>query len=372
MLLLGFATPPPLHAIAEGAWALTAGGAPSGAGAARKRSKAAASGGDAGGGDDPGGGSGGSKAAEALSALARAAHRNGKVMVVRWVSRAGGGPRLYAGFPVLGEEIGEGESGGGGGGGGGKEAAAAAEEKKPNLDEKHAGLHSPTPHLHHHHRRPRLSSPDCFVLVALPFAEDVRRVRFPALDADERRLPDRGQVAAARELVRAWDLRGSGLFARAAVDGAEGRRIKVRGGGKGKGEENEEEENNSIVFGGAHPNPSRLRQLACAAGKAVALIRAGEGGGGGGGGGDGNGAAAARYVVPEVGRGPATGLLEPPAWPAGSRADAAARRLAAAFAGGLEGRDDDDEEGEEVRERKKNCLFLFALKCSKAFVILCK
>ena len=335
MLLLGFATPPPLHAIAEGAWALTAGGAPSGAGAARKRSKAAASGGDAGGGDDPGGGSGGSKAAEALSALARAAHRNGKVMVVRWVSRAGGGPRLYAGFPVLGEEIGEGESGGGGGGGGGKEAAAAAEEKKPNLDEKHAGLHSPTPHLHHHHRRPRLSSPDCFVLVALPFAEDVRRVRFPALDADERRLPDRGQVAAARELVRAWDLRGSGLFARAAVDGAEGRRIKVRGGGKGKGEENEEEENNSIVFGGAHPNPSRLRQLACAAGKAVALIRAGEGGGGGGGGGDGNGAAAARYVVPEVGRGPATGLLEPPAWPAGSRADAAARRLAAAFAGGL-------------------------------------
>ena len=54
------------------------------------------------------------------------------------------------------------------------------------------------------------------------------------------------------------------------------------------------------------------------------MIHAGEG--------DGTGEAR-RYVVPEVGRGPATGLLEPPAWPVGSRADAAARRLAAAFAG---------------------------------------
>jgi hypothetical protein len=174
------------------------------------------------------------------------------------------------------------------------------------------------------------------VLVSLPFADDVRRVRFPALDADEARAPAAGQVAAARALVRAWDLRGSGLFARAAVDGSEGRPKRDEPGGGEGGERGAAAAAAAaaaaVVLGGAHPNPSRLRQLACAAAKAVAVIRAGGGGGGGATGAAAAGAGASS--VPEVGRGPGTGLLEPPAWPAGSRADAAARRLAEAFASG--------------------------------------
>ena len=292
MVLLGFASPSPLHAIEQGAWVMTAGG-----GAPAGKTRKAAGGGGGGAAAAAAATAAGSRAAEALSALARAAQKNNKVMVVRWVSREGGNPRLYAGFPVLGEEVGEGGEG-------------EAEEKKPDLDGDFGdgGKRSPV------FLRPRLSSPDCFVLVSLPFADDVRRVRFPALDADPARMPSGQQVAAARELVRSWNLRGrgSGLFARARVDGSEGRLPRRKGGGE-----------EDVVVGGAHPNPSRLRQLACAAGRAVALIRAGEGGGA---------AATTGCAVPEVGKGPATGLLEPPAWPEGSRADAAARGLAEAFA----------------------------------------
>jgi len=321
MLLLGFASPPPLHAIAEGAWVLTAGGAtprPSRAKAAAAAAAAAAAGAGA------GAGAGGSCAAEALSALVRAAARSRKVMVVRWVTRAGGSPRLFAGFPVLGEEVEEGDEGGRGA------AASGAKEPGPGDEGATAGRRRAA-------RRPRLSSPDCFVLVSLPFADDVRRVRFPALDADEARAPAAGQVAAARALVRAWDLRGSGLFARAAVDGSEGRPKRDEPGGGEGGERGAADAAAAaaaaaVVLGGAHPNPSRLRQLACAAAKAVAVIRAGGGGGGGATGAAAAGAGASS--VPEVGRGPGTGLLEPPAWPAGSRADAAARRLAEAFASG--------------------------------------
>ena len=158
--------------------------------------------------------------------------------------------------------------------------------------------------------RPRLTSPDCFVLVALPFADDVRRVKFPPLDADIDRMPTNPQVKAAKEYVRAWDLSGTGLFARAAVDGSEGR----EGEGQGEAEGKSFSAAAAVVAGGAHPHLSRLRQLACAAAKTAAVIKNG------------------RYKVPEVGTGPAMGLLEPPAWPEGSRADVAARGMAEAFA----------------------------------------
>lgn len=324
MVLLGFASPPPLHAIESGAWVMTAGGAPS----AKKPTKANPTGGTSVAAAD-------SHAAEALSALARACHKNEKVMVVRWVKTAEGDPRLYAGFPVLGEEIDDEGKGGKGkwreeGGveeegkkGKGRKEGVVGDEKKMDLDAlddddgRGRGHRSrlddefnDVPNggngtKHHHHStscRPRLSSPDCFVLVALPFAEDVRRVKFPPLDADVDRLPMKHQVEAAKEYVRAWDLSGTGLFARAALDGSEGTRRR-------KGGEN-------FIVGGAHPHLSRLRQLACAAAKTVAVINEQ---------GD-------NYEAPEVGSGPATGLLEPPAWPEGSRADAAARGLAEAFA----------------------------------------
>ena len=291
MLLLGFSSPPPLHAIESGAWVMTAGGAP----AAKRATKANPMGGTSGGGVT----AADSHAAEALSALARACHKTGKVMVVRWVKTAEGDPRLYAGFPVLGEEIDDEEGGSKGKGKGNGKGGGDENKTDLDLDDGRGRGH-----------RPRLTSPDCFVLVALPFADDVRRVKFPPLDADIDRMPTNPQVKAAKEYVRAWDLSGTGLFARAAVDGSEGR----EGEGQGEAEGKSFSAAAAVVAGGAHPHLSRLRQLACAAAKTAAVIKNG------------------RYKVPEVGTGPAMGLLEPPAWPEGSRADVAARGMAEAFA----------------------------------------
>jgi len=151
---------------------------------------------------------------DALAALARATARAGGAAILRWVDRArgeaGGRPRLYAAYPALpGEfdvvgdvaaleaEIAAALGGGGGGGGGGGAAAAAA------------AAQAPLPAPHH---------PACFVLVELPFSEDVRPLRFPGFPLPggggggggvgagaAGDAPTDAQLGAAVSLVDAWE-----------------------------------------------------------------------------------------------------------------------------------------------------------------------